>query len=73
MHYRVPLIPSIVPLDYFNSAISDAYVRSYFDKPKRLHPNGDFDSVAICSHKNNGLFRVSVRTIGSLLQYLPLG
>lgn len=52
----VPLIPTIVAPNSLNLAISDTYIRTYFDKSHHIHSNGGENKLAISSvHDNNGI------------------
>ncbi len=71
-YVRYPLIPSIVAIDSFDSAIANAFVRLHFDKPFNLHSNGVENKFQPCLsfHKNNNL--VAVKTTDSLDSAPPL-
>ena len=48
------ILPEVAPYP-FNLAESLAFIRFDSDKPDNLHPNGDYDELAMCSLFHIGL------------------
>ena len=62
---------AIVTTNLLNTAISYAFIRSYFDHPRNSHSYGDANQRWSCSHKLLVIISKAVEQQASLFQYLP--